>query len=328
MLKNIENPPKLVYNIPMDTREFTTDTAQNGLRVDAAIASIFDDLSRARIQRHILSGNVTVNKIVITSKKHIIQEGDLITISIESEVNTKDLPQEMPLDIQYEDQDLFIINKPQGLVVHPGAGQPDSTLLNAIIAKLPSNSELPQAGLIHRLDKDTTGLLIIAKSPESYFKLNQQMANREIKREYIALVKGVLHKGGTIDAPLARHHTHRQKFTTHPNGKSAITHYEIIERFPHHTLLRVNLETGRTHQIRVHMQSIHHPIVGDKLYNQFTQMKKNTLDDSLLEKLHNFKRQALHAAYLTFMHPINKQTISVKAPLPQDFDTLLEALRS
>lgn len=327
-MKNIENSRKLVYIFIMDIRQFTIDNTQHGLRVDAAIAAIFDDLSRARIQRHILSGNVTVNKVVVTSKKHTLQEGDHISISIESEVNTKDLPQAMPLDIQYEDQDLFVINKPQGLVVHPGAGQPDSTLLNAIIAKLPNNTELPQAGLIHRLDKDTTGLLIIAKTPESYFKLNQQMANREIKREYIALVKGILHKGGTVDAPLARHHTHRQKFTTHPNGKSAITHYEIVERFSHHTLLRVRLETGRTHQIRVHMQSIHHPIVGDKLYNQFTQMKKNTLDDSLLEKLHNFKRQALHAAYLTFTHPINKHIVSVKAPLPQDFSELLEALRS
>lgn len=312
----------------MNTRSFNIPEDSSPQRLDCAIAAEYEDISRSTVQKAILNGHVTVNNKVVNSKKHQVIPLDSICVALPEVEHTPDKPQAMNLEIVYEDEDLFVINKPSGLTVHPGAGQPDGTLLNAIIAKHPSNHLLPQAGLIHRLDKDTTGLLIIAKTSESYFKLNQAMAKRLIKREYIALVKGVIHKGGSIDAPLARHPTSRQKFTTHPNGRTAITHYHIQERFLHHTLLRIQLETGRTHQIRVHMQSIGYPIIGDRVYNRQTQIKKNTLSDKALNTLYQFSRQALHAAYLTFNHPVSNEVIALSAPLPNDLENLLSVIRS
>lgn len=200
--------------------------------------------------------------------------------------------------------------------------------MNALIAAYPDNKVLPQAGLIHRLDKDTTGLLIIAKNNPSYLKLNRMMAERLIKRSYSALVHGVIHTSGTIDAALARHPRHRTKFAINPNGRSAVTHYSVSERFKHHTLLTVNLETGRTHQIRVHLHSINHPIVGDQTYRKNTTLKKNTLSDEVLNAIHNFKRQALHASQLEFSHPISNQLIKLKSPLPEDFEALLNTIRT
>lgn len=308
-------------------RTFTITEELSGSRLDVIIAKCCEDLSRSQIQKCILEGNVSINDQVITSKRHIVSLNDVISFEYEEKTVCEDIPQAMNLDIVYEDDDLLVINKPSGLVVHPGAGNTNSTLLNALIARYPDNKTLPQAGLIHRLDKDTTGLLIIAKNNTSYLQLNRAMAKREIQRTYTALVTGIVHAGGTIEASLARHPKHRTKYTTHPNGRSAVTHYSVLERFKHHTLLRVKLETGRTHQIRVHMLHINHPIVGDQLYTRHTTPKKNTLSDVALTALSQFKRQALHATSLSFIQPTTKKTIELKAPMPNDFQTLLKALR-
>ena len=312
----------------MDTREFIIEESLNNKRLDIALAELCPDISRANLQKLIQSSHVQINKEITTSKKTNINLGDHIQINIIHKASTLDQPEEIHLDVVYEDNDLFVINKPAGLIVHPGAGVPNGTLLNAIIAKHPSNTTLPQAGLVHRLDKDTTGLLIIAKNNESYFKLNQAMANRDIKREYLALVRGIIHTSGTVDQPLARHPKHRQKYTIHQSGRHAITHYEVFERFKQHTLLKVKLETGRTHQIRVHMHHIHHPIVGDMVYHRGQYTKKDSLNEDSLKALYNFKRQALHAAFLTFNHPITNKEISLSCPIPKDFESLLSILRS
>ncbi len=296
-------------------------------RLDSAIASLCPEISRSRIQKLILQGMVEINGDPASTQRISVHTDDKILLQAPLESPIKDKPQSLPLNIAYEDSSLMVVNKPMGLIVHPGAGKPDHTLLNAILAKCPDNATLPQAGLIHRLDKDTTGLLIIAKNEASYFKLNQSMAKRAIKRSYLALVKGIVHQGGTINEPLARHTKNRQKYTVHPTGRSAITHYEVEERFTHHTLLRVTLETGRTHQIRVHLHYIHHPVVGDFTYHRGHHIKQSTLNTEALNALYSFRRQALHAAFLSFEHPEEDKIIELSCPLPEDFDKLLSLIR-
>jgi|AntRauTorckE5430_2_1112549.scaffolds.fasta_scaffold00048_14 23S rRNA pseudouridine1911/1915/1917 synthase len=298
-----------------------------GHRLDVAVSSAFEQYSRVQIQKLIVDNKVYVNQVCISNKRHIVSENDVIDFQVTPIKKCEDKPQKMDLDIAYEDEDLFVINKCANLVVHPGAGMPDSTLLNAIIERYPENRQLPQAGLIHRLDKNTTGLLLIAKNSHSYLKLNQAMAKREIHRHYIALVQGIVHKSATIDAPLARHPKYRTKYSVNPNGRHAITHYQVIERFKHHTLLKVTLETGRTHQIRVHMHHINYPVVGDPVYNRYRSPKKNELSDTALQVLSEFKRQALHATELGFIQPLTLKPILVTIPLPDDFETLLNAIR-
>ena len=310
----------------MNNHELTITEHLNGARLDAAIASLYPKISRAKIQKLISDGHVTINACTITLKKHLVQTDDQVILNLPQQETVHDKPQNISLDIVYEDQYLVVINKPSGLIVHPGAGAPDQTLLNAILFKYPLNRTLPQAGLIHRLDKDTTGLLLIAKDENTYYKLNHAMANREIKREYLALVKGVVIQGGTINEPLARHPKFRQRYCVNPNGKTAVTHYSVSERFQHHTLLRVKLETGRTHQIRVHMLYINHPIVGDNTYNRSRMIKQNTLSAETSKKLYSFNRQALHATALVFKHPVEEKTIELSTPLPSDFSEIIQCL--
>ncbi|MEC7030460.1 MAG: RluA family pseudouridine synthase [Pseudomonadota bacterium] len=312
----------------MKNFDFTIPESLDSKRLDVAIAALCPDLSRSKIQKLIAQSLVSLNGQVVASKRTTVNTDDSISFQAAEEKPLAAIPQSMPLDIAYEDSSLMVINKPSGLVVHPGAGNPDQTLLNAIIAKCPDNTHLPQAGLIHRLDKDTTGLLIIAKNEASYFKLNQAMAKRHIKRTYLALVKGKIHKGGTIDAAIARHSKFRQKYCVHPTGRNAVTHYQVEERFPHHTLLRISLETGRTHQIRVHMLHLNHPIVGDTLYHRGQHIKQSTLSEKAKATLYAFKRQALHAVELTFDHPEQEKQVNVKSTIPSDFDHLLKALRT
>lgn len=312
----------------MNKHELTIPEDLESARIDAAIASLMPDVSRSRIQKLISNGHVLLNTSVVESKKQTVNTDDVITLSIPQDTPTQNLPQKIELDIIHEDADLMIINKPAGLIVHPGAGAPDQTLLNAILFHHPDNKSLPQAGLIHRLDKDTTGLLLIAKNEKSYFHLNKAMAERHINRVYFALVKGVVIQGGTIDEPLARHPKFRQRFCIHPNGRQAVTHYDVLERYAQHTLLKVKLETGRTHQIRVHMLHINHPIVGDQTYNRSKLIKQNTLSSDSLKRLYDFPRQALHASSLSFVHPSSKEHVSFNVPLPNDYEALLEALRS
>ena len=234
----------------------------------------------------------------------------------------------LDLDVQFEDEDLLVINKPAGLVVHPGAGNPDGTLLNGLLHRLPELAALPRLGLVHRLDKDTSGLLIVARSERAHVELTRAMQAREIRREYLAVVKRVMTAGGSVDAAIARHKTDRKKMAVERQagrGRRAVTHYQVLQRFRSHTSVRVQLETGRTHQIRVHMQHIGHPIAGDPVYGRGVRMPP--LHNPASEAVVNaWRRQALHAQSLTFAHPVSGEALVFTAEVPADLQALLDAL--
>ena len=293
-----------------------------GLRLDNALVKLFPDYSRARIQKWIKNGDATVNgknmrpKDVVTGGENV-----LIDVQLTDEVSFD--PEAIALDIVFEDDELIVINKPAGLIVHPGAGNPTGTMANALLHHLPEILAVPRVGIVHRLDKDTTGLLVVAKDLKSHAHLVEQLQRRTVSRKYIALVYGELISGGTVDEPIGRHSVDRKRMAVKPSmGRPAITHYRIRKKFNGFTLLDVKLETGRTHQIRVHMAHIKYPIVGDRVYGR----KMNAGKNSTLLKLSNFSRQALHAAELSFIHPKKQSEITFSAPLPQDFQELIEIL--
>jgi 23S rRNA pseudouridine1911/1915/1917 synthase len=239
--------------------------------------------------------------------------------------DTRVLPEALQLDVVHRDRGLFVINKPAGLVVHPGAGNCAGTLQNALLALDPKLARVPRAGIVHRLDKDTSGLLVVARTPQAHARLVEMLAERQIERSYLALCHGVLSGGGTVDAPIGRHRTARIKMAVRPDGREAITHYRIERRFPAHTLLRVRLETGRTHQIRVHLAHIGFPIVGDPVYGGRKRFPAGA-SPALRAALAAFPRQALHAARLAFEHPLTGTPREFEAPLPDDFAVLLDTL--
>jgi 23S rRNA pseudouridine1911/1915/1917 synthase len=236
------------------------------------------------------------------------------------------LPEQIPVRRVFEDRDVWVIDKPVGLVVHPGAGNPRHTLQNALLGIDESLATLPRAGLIHRLDKDTSGLLMVARTPEAYTSLSRQLLARTVSREYAAVCVGVMTGGGTIDEPIGRHRSDRLRMTVRQDGKPAVTHYRVLERFRGHTYLSVKLDTGRTHQIRLHLSHLHYPIVGDPVYGRRMNQPRGAGPD-LIALLRGFKRQALHAGALAFDHPRSGKRISLTSPLPQDFEQLLRTLR-
>ncbi|BCX82937.1 23S rRNA pseudouridine1911/1915/1917 synthase [Methylomarinovum caldicuralii] len=295
-----------------------------GLRLDQALARLFPDYSRSCLKRWIEAGRVTVDGETRRPRDRLAG-GETIELYPAAEIQAEDLPQDIPLDIVFEDEDLIVLDKPAGLVVHPAAGHHDGTLVNALLHHAPELAELPRAGIVHRIDKDTTGLMVVAKSLRAHTSLVAQLQARSVKRRYLALAQGWVTAGGTVNAPIGRHPLDRKRFAVTPTGKEAITHYRIAERFPHHTLLRVSLETGRTHQIRVHMAHLRHPLVGDPLYGRLR--LPLGASEALIQTLRNFRRQALHAEKLTLIHPATNREMSWKAPLPDDFAALLEALR-
>jgi len=296
-----------------------------GLRIDQALAQLFPQYSRSRLKEWLESGNITVNGEKLKPKNKI--KGKEI-IKLEAKLNEiiDHEPEDIQLTIVYEDDELIIINKPVGMVVHPAAGNHQGTLLNALLHHAPVLAQLPRAGIIHRLDKDTSGLLVIAKTLEAYTDLVKQLQNREISREYLAIISGALISGGTIDKPIGRDPRHRTKMAVNENGKPAITHYRILERFKDFTLVTVKLETGRTHQIRVHMAYIHHPIVGDQTYAGRLKFPKGA-SDVLCDQLKTFKRQALHAYKLGFEHPTQKTWMEWEAKIPNDIEQLITLLK-
>lgn len=253
--------------------------------------------------------------------------GERIEIIVEVEDETRFEAENIPLNIVYEDDDIIVINKPKDLVVHPGAGNPNGTVLNALLYHYPPISEVPRAGIVHRLDKDTTGLMVVAKTIPAQTKLVRDLQKRKITREYEAVASGIMTKGGTVDQPMARHATKRTLMAVHPMGKPAVTHYRIMENYRNYTRLRLRLETGRTHQIRVHMAHIAHPLLGDQTYGGRPRPPKNASED-FMEVLRNFKRQALHAVMLRLAHPITGEIMEWYAPLPDDFVELLNALKA
>lgn len=295
------------------------------LRLDAALARLLPDYSRTQLKEWIESGQITLNGAT-TKAKTKVNTGDTVSVTATPKPAPDWHAEEIPLQVIYEDEAVLVINKPVGLVVHPGAGNPNSTLLNALLHHAPELKHLPRAGILHRLDKNTSGLLIIAKTAPALKNLSSQLKKRTLSREYQAVVYGGFISGGKIDAPIDRHPLQRKRMAVVDNGKPAITHYRIMEKYRGTTRLKVKLETGRTHQIRVHMAHIRHPLVGDPIYGGRMQRIKG-MSEAMREVLRQFKRQALHAYMVGFTHPVTDEWVELTAELPDDLVKLIDALR-
>lgn len=298
---------------------------QAGQRLDQLLAAIWSDFSRSRLAQWVKSGDITLNEGVV-KPKHAVSVGDQIILKASLAAHSKTLTaQPMALDVLYADEAAFVINKPAGLVVHPGSGNPDGTLANALLHLDPDLEALPRAGLVHRLDKDTTGCLVVARNLEAHHRLVTFLKDREIKRRYMALVWGRVLSGGTVDEPMGRHPTDRRKQVVRRDGRYAVTHYRLNRHLAAATLLDVELETGRTHQIRVHMAHIGYPIVGDPVYGR--RGSPGGLTETQRLAWQGFSRQALHAIELSCPHPIDPtQEIRARAPIPEDLQSLITTL--
>ena len=313
--------------MPQITLSAEVQPEQMGQRLDQTLAELFPEYSRSRLKTWIEADLVKLNDRITNIPREKVLGGEKIEITVEVEDETRFEPENIPLNIVYEDDDIIVINKPKDLVVHPGAGNPNGTVLNSLLYHYPPIAEVPRAGIVHRLDKDTTGLMVVAKTIPAQTKLVRDLQKRKITREYEAVASGIMTKGGTVDQPMARHATKRTLMAVHPMGKPAVTHYRIMENYRNYTRLRLRLETGRTHQIRVHMAHIAHPLLGDQTYGGRPRPPKNASED-FMEVLRNFKRQALHAVMLRLAHPITGEMMEWYAPLPDDFVELLNALKA
>lgn len=298
-----------------------------GLRLDKSLATLFPQYSRAKIQAWIQFNKVSVDGEPQAGRYHVRGGEEVFLTPVLEDQNRQHRGQDIPIDILFEDEHILVINKPAGLVVHPGAGNPQGTLLNALLHRYPGQSQLPRAGIVHRLDKDTSGIMLAAKSLQGHAGLTRLLQNREVDRRYHAIIRGQLISGGTIDTPIGRHAYHRTKMAVNQRGKPACTHYKIVEKFKCHTWVEAKLETGRTHQIRVHFSSVNHPLVGDQLYApRISRVAK--VPQELNEMLCNFPRQALHACRLALRHPVSGQELSWVVDMPEDMQVLLQNLRA
>ncbi|MBV7300789.1 23S rRNA pseudouridine(1911/1915/1917) synthase RluD [Enterovibrio paralichthyis] len=306
----------------------TVNENQLGQRLDQALAELFPDYSRSRIKEWILADKVSVDGEIVNKPRLKMMGGEAIVVQAEIEDEQRWEAQDIPLNIVYEDDDIIVINKPRDLVVHPGAGCPDGTVLNALLYHYPDIAEVPRAGIVHRLDKDTTGLMVVAKNIPTQTRLVRALQKRKkFTREYEAIAIGTMTGGGTIEKAIGRHSTKRTHMAVQELGKPAITHYRVVEHFRAHTRLRLRLETGRTHQIRVHMAYLNHPLVGDQLYGGRPRPPRNA-GDELIQGLRKFDRQALHAVMLRIEHPTTKELMEWHAPVPDDMVALTEVLRA
>jgi len=298
-----------------------------GNRLDKALAQIFQQFSRARLKRWIDKGLILVDGRQLRPRD-LLRGGEIIEIiDVKPEISEVSWQAEpVPLQIVAQDKDVIVINKQAGLVVHPAAGNWSGTLVNGLLHFDKNMAELPRVGVVHRLDKDTTGLMVVARNLPAHTSLVRQLEKRKAKREYQAIVTGALTGGGSIDAAIGRHHVHRTKMVVVANGKPAVTHYRILEKFRAHTLLRVRLETGRTHQIRVHMADKNMPLAGDKTYGGRLRIPQNPSEE-LLKALKDFPRQALHACKLGFIHPASGDYVEYQAKMPNDMQELIAALK-
>jgi len=312
------------------TQQTTQQTARipdelAGQRLDQALAQMFPEYSRSRLKAWLLGGGVLVDGTAWRPRDRV-SGGETVQLTAREESAVSAAPEPIVLDVVFEDDALLVVNKPAGLVVHPGAGNASGTLMNGLLNLVPALEVLPRAGIIHRLDKDTSGLLLVAKSLPAHTALVRQLADRAISRYYLAVCTGVLTGGGTIDAPLARHPVDRKRMAVREGGRPAVTHYTVIERFRAHTYVSIVLETGRTHQIRVHFAYRRHALVGDPVYGGRLALPAGVSDD-VIAALRAFRRQALHAARLELAHPVSGEALSFQAPLPEDFQALLTTLR-
>jgi 23S rRNA pseudouridine1911/1915/1917 synthase len=302
--------------------------AAAGRRFDQALAEMFPDYSRSRLSGWIKSGAVTLDGAKAPPRQ-LLRGGEQVRLQVELAVEVTSAPEAIALEIVHEDDHLLVLNKPAGLVVHPGAGNPAGTLLNALLHHDAKLAELPRGGIVHRLDKDTSGLMVVAKTLPTCTALVDLLSRHEVERQYEAVVLGTMVSGGTVDEPIGRHMGDRlrQSVRDEEDGKLAVTHYRMRERFRAHSLLQCQLETGRTHQIRVHLAHIHHPLLGDPLYGGGLKLPKGASPE-LIATLRGFRRQALHAEKLSFVHPVTGEVLSFNAERPADQLALIEALRA
>jgi 23S rRNA pseudouridine1911/1915/1917 synthase len=296
-----------------------------GKRLDQALSGMLDDYSRSRIQQWIRDGQILVDGCSRRPRDTVVG-GERVTLEVTSEPEPTCEPEPVPLQVLYEDDALIVIDKPPGLVVHPAAGNWSGTMQNGLLHRFPELAAVPRAGIIHRLDKDTSGLLVVARSLVSHKRLVEMMQAREISREYLAIVNGVMSAGGTVDQPVGRHPVDRKRMAVTEAGKPAVTHYRVEERYRAHTAVRVMLETGRTHQIRVHMAWLRYPLVGDPLYGGRLRIPPDS-GQELVTTLRGFRRQALHARRLGLSHPLTGEAMSWESPLPDDMAKLMQVLR-
>ena len=296
-----------------------------GQRLDQVAAQLFSEHSRSRLTAWIKEGLLTVDGEVVRPRD-IVHGGSVLELDAEQEAQGEWVAEDIELDIVYEDDDILVINKPAGLVVHPAVGHQSGTLLNALLHHVPDIVNVPRAGIVHRLDKDTTGLMVVAKNIQAQTQLVDQLQKRSVSRIYECIVIGVITAGGKIDAPIGRHGQQRQRMAVMEGGKQAISHYRVLERFRSHTHTRVKLETGRTHQIRVHMAHINFPLVGDPAYGGRFRIPP-AANPTMVQALKEFPRQALHARFLELTHPVTGQRMKWESPLPDDFVWLLSLLR-
>ena len=303
------------------TLETTIPVDAAGQRLDQVLARLFPEFSRSRIKRWIEDGRVQVDRLS-RSAKHRMIGGEQIRLTPQLYREHAWQAQAGPIDIVYEDEALLVVNKPAGLVVHPGAGNQEGTLVNKLLARYPDLQHIPRAGVVHRLDKDTSGLMVVAKTLASQLYLVEELKARRVTRVYECLVFGTAPRQGSVDAPIGRHRVHRTRMAITANGKPAVTHYEVLHRFQGCTWLRVTLETGRTHQIRVHMQKLGHALVGDTTYRQ-PPSRPVAGASHLMAAATKLGRQALHAVRLALRHPGSGKDIAWRSPLPEDLKTLL-----
>jgi 23S rRNA pseudouridine1911/1915/1917 synthase len=297
-----------------------------GLRLDQALARVLPQYSRARLQGWIEAGAVQVDGRLLRGRDKVLG-GEKVFIQARIEADHQVTAEALPLEIVFKDRALLVINKPPGLVVHPGAGNAGQTLQNALLAFDPKLAIVPRAGIVHRLDKDTSGLLVVARTPEVHTALVAAIAEREVERHYIALCTGVMTAGGTVDEPIGRHRTQRTRMAVRSDGRPAVTHYRVLTRFRSHTMVRAELETGRTHQIRVHLAHIGFPLVGDPAYGGRRRLPAGATPE-LVAALGTFRRQALHAARLKLEHPVTGREVEWEAPLPADMTELVQAMEA
>ena len=308
-------------------QRFEIDSPQTGGRLDQALQQLLPDYSRSRIQQWIQQGFVSVNQASCLKPRHKVFRGDRVDLDVPEQASISDRPQAIEFQILYQDEHLFVVNKPANLVVHPAAGHQDGTLVNGLLELDGRLDQLPRAGIVHRLDKDTTGIMVVARNLKAHHHLVERLQLRDVKREYVAVVHGVVTAGRSIETGIGRHPQNRKKMSVLSGGKAAVTHFQVARKFNHFSLIELQLETGRTHQIRVHMAHINYPLVGDAQYGGRRRVPGG-VDPQLTLAVDAFHRQALHARRLSFDHPHSGEKVSFEAPMPDDMQQLIQSLES